>query len=302
MTTPIVAQRLPQVAPPRRLRRRRFSLVYRIVKMGGKRKVLFLPFFVLKAAAGAQVQHLQREIENAQAAASTAFWSELVVRPRRINRRTMAMRRCANIAPEDYGAVSDAVEDRLAVAAGYERGTASALIAGRRILDVLPRDERVDVLAALRGVMLPLTPMHGDMHMFNFCKRSAGFALVDWENYAEHGSYVLDYIDFHVHNRYFAREQNWVAFLCGLDAPDPSAVRVAERLDVAPRLLWLLYMLVRLDDALYRVGGLHAMPLAEGAALRDAARAHVAAALSSLSRQRWAGRGEREASLDCAAS
>ncbi len=285
-----------QFAPPRHLKERRFSLVYRISRMGGKRQILFLPFLVLKTAAGSQVRHLQREIENAQAAASTPLWSGLVARPRRIDRRILAMRRFAPIALNDYHAVSEIVEDRLAAAVQYERHPASALIAGRRIIDALPSGDREGVLAALGGITLPRTPMHGDMHMFNFCKKRNGFVLIDWENYVERGTYVLDYIDFHVHNTYFAQERKWFDFLRGLDTPDRSAVRAAERLAIAPGTLWLLYMLVRLDNMLCRFGGLDAMPAADGAARVALARAQVAAALPSQSRPEWPRRATRAAS------
>ena len=52
-----------KIVPPRGMRKPRQSLLYRIglyriARMGQKRQILFLPFFVLKAAAGGQVAHL----------------------------------------------------------------------------------------------------------------------------------------------------------------------------------------------------------------------------------------------------
>nr|MBA3324612.1 hypothetical protein [Paracoccaceae bacterium] len=159
-------------------------------------------------------------------------------------------------APKDYGAISGVVEDRLDVAVGYAHHPAGTLIAGSSIVDALPRGERARVHAALSGVTLPRTPMHGDMHMFNFCKARDGFVLIDSEDYVEHGSYILDYVDFHVQNSFFAQEALWFPFLAGLDTLDPSAVWAAGRLGIAPQTLWLLYMLVKLENMVLRFGGL----------------------------------------------
>lgn len=250
-------------APPVTWRLPRGPLFWRRY-MGGQRQLWFLPFVVLKLARDHHAELLGRERANARAAAHSPFWSDLAVTSVSIGSRALLSRRYAPVSLEDYDAIADLMEERLELAARRPRGPALDLVRRASTLQSLPDALRRPAVAALRALELPVTGMHGDLHMFNFCRDGLDrFVLLDWEHYDGAGSFAIDYVDFHVANRFMSQRAKWPEFLAARRGPDAAAARAAERLGVAPRALWLAYLLLKIEVIATRAGGLASLPQAE---------------------------------------
>ncbi len=252
------------VAAPSWLRRPEGQAFFRIRRQGGRRQMFFVPSLVLKIARGHHGALLLREARNAVAAGRNPFWSDLAVRSFRVGPHATVSRRHGQVQPADHDAIADLVERRFAAALGLPRGPALALVRGNDVFDALAPEARRRAEAALLPLALPVTGMHGDLHVFNFCRTSAaGFGLLDWEYYSEQGSFVVDYLEFYVSAGCFGGGLAWPEHLAQRDGPDASAERAAQRLGVDADALWLLYLLIKLDIVARQRGGFAGLPVAE---------------------------------------
>ncbi len=253
-------------AVPRWVRRPEGQWFFRSKRMGSRRLMLFMPLIVLKTARGHHAEMLRREAENAKAAARNPFWSDVAVTSLRIGRSTAISRRHAQVQLADFAEIAAWVERRLDAALAARRGPAVGLIADNPVFAALSPSAQQRVRAALRGLEVPITGMHGDMHMFNFCRVSrGGFGLLDWEYYVDQGSFAFDYTEFHACARYFGQELKWPEYFENTDAPDPAATRAAARLGVDVGAFWLVHLLIKLNAVAVQRGGFANQPDADRA-------------------------------------
>ena len=113
------------------------------------------------------------------------------------------------------------MEGLLDAAAGVARAPARFSSGAPSAMRDLPATLARRVRTALNRLTLPATGMHGDVHLYNFCRlRDGRLGLVDWEDYAPEASVVYDYVDFHVSSDYLRTERSGMpAFVAGLDGP-----------------------------------------------------------------------------------
>ena len=268
---------LPTAPPPTlRLQDRAF---FRISRMGGSRQLLFTPLVVAKFARGVRNRAmLSREIRNLSAAKHADFWKPLVPRCFGFGLVALMTARYSNVGLQDYAPLSALVEQRLDGSLTRPRAPAVGMVEESAVLASLDGDARARALEALSALALPVTGMHGDFHMYNFCKTAAGgFVLVDWEHFDAAGSFALDYLEFHTANRCFSELPKWDAFLEARSGPDKSAFGAAKKLGCDPQALWLLYLLVKLDTLAQRRGGLANMPSDNSSRFGDLVRRQIEA-------------------------
>ncbi len=251
----------PPTAMPPSLRLPGRRPFFRVARMGGSRQVLFFPLFVIKFGRGRQAELLRGEAARARAARRSPFWAELAVPMIGMGRWFSLSRRHGAVTLRDYDAIAAIVEDRLDATASVAPAPAFPRVAGNPMLAALPPEARQAAEAHLRRLSLPATGMHGDFHMFNFC-RTAGrrYGVLDWERYDPAGSFAVDYVEFHAANRNYSLGVGWLDMLSRAEAPNAAAIRAAARLSVDPEALWLLFLLLRLNSLAERLGGFAAQP------------------------------------------
>ncbi len=248
---------LPPTAVPGNLRRLKDAPVFRMQRMSGERVWLFTPFLVFKAARGHHVRLLRREVEGARQAAALPFWAPLAVRPRAVTGAMTVARRYAQVGLGDYRPIRAVTEDLLGRARDCATHPLRAALEREPGFGMLAAPERRLLLDRAGAGRLPSTGGHGDFHMFNFCKGSRGpYYLLDWEHFDADGSFVMDYIEFHVANRVFGRDTRWMEVLRSGKAPAPLLRRLGARIGADPGALWLLYLLGKLRAMADRRGGL----------------------------------------------
>ena len=143
-----------------------------------RRQLLFLPGHVVKLAIGRRERDAAvREADHASTAAAHPFWSDLALAPDRVPFLGMAMRRHGGVRLEDYADINRLLGARLTRACDWSDRQPMSFFLWRAAhtgpyLSGSPRH--------LDGLMLPMTSMHGDLHMFNFVRTETGFGLLDW--------------------------------------------------------------------------------------------------------------------------
>lgn len=213
----------------------------------GRRQILFLPMAVLKLATTPEEQQLsRREAAGNAGARRHPFWRGLLVRVARIPQVGLATRRCRPAeSVGDLRLISATMEARLAAAATFRAAPALGGLMRRNALDLLCPDLRAQLVTRLAGLRLPRTSMHGDLHASNFVRVGAGVRIIDWEHFDPRGSFVHDYLDFHLDRQRATSGRDWPAFLAGLRPCHPLLARVGARVGAAPAPLHAHYVLMR---------------------------------------------------------
>jgi hypothetical protein len=223
----------------------------------GRRWVLFAPYVVLKAARGSQRVHLAQEARGTRAASRLDFWADLVPPGLALGGRVLARRRYAKVEQDDHAAVAALTRRMLARALAMPRVSVDRLSSRLPLYRDLPPEHGRHAEGTFTGMTLPLTAIHGDMHFFNFARRGDGrFVLLDWEHFMEAGSFVFDYLEFHVSARCFSAGTGWHDFLAAFDPSDRLVTSLARRVRVEPSALWAFYLVTKLNMLCQRKGGL----------------------------------------------
>lgn len=230
-----------------------------LIPMGTwRRQLVFLPGLVLKLVIGSRHrQAMEREAAHAREAAGHGFWSDLALPPHRLPPIGVAMRRHGSVRLEDYRGLNRMLLERLDQARDWhEWRPVDAMIreathTGRHLPANAP---------ALRDARLPMTSMHGDLHMFNFVRRDRDFGLLDWEWYDPKGSFAFDFIDFRFANMLTNSGQNAYRFMAGLTPDNRTIAFVARKLDIDPWALIIHYVFTRVNTMISRRGGLKGVP------------------------------------------
>jgi hypothetical protein len=250
----------------------------RLSKRNGRRQLLFLPGVVLKLGLDApERRKLAIEAERCAAAARLPFWTGLPVRAVTIPGSGFVGRRFRAARPDDLDAVSRVVEDRLDSCARLPRRPMLEDLAHcASVLARLDGAERARLERLFDGQALPETSMHGDLHLFNFVRSDAGFRIIDWEHFDPRGSFVFDYVDFHVAVDHWSRKRYWPDTLGALDLDHRAIRRGAEVSGTSPRALRAYYLLRKVDKRLERHGGAEGLPRGEVEGLVAALRRAIA--------------------------
>ncbi len=230
-----------------------------LIPMGTwRRQLVFLPGLVLKLVIGARHRRaVEREACRAREAAGHGFWSDLALPPHRLPPIGMAMRRHGAVRLGDYGEINRMLLDRLDRARDWHewRSVDAMIRAAPHTGGHLPAEA-----PALVGARLPMTSMHGDLHMFNFVRRREDFGLLDWEWYDPRGSFAFDFIDFRFANILTNSGQNAYRFMAGLTPDNSTIAFVARKLDIDPWALVIHYVFTRVNTMISRRGGLEGVP------------------------------------------
>ena len=231
--------------------------ILRLSKREGQRQLLFLPAAVLKLGLNrSERRALVVEAERSAAAARHAFWAGLTVGTLAVVRAGLLSRRFPSVQLTDFDAVAQIVEERLEACIPLPRHPIpEELLRRSQALALLDAAERDGLSAMLEGQLLPRSSMHGDLHFFNFVRSGAGFRIIDWEHFDPDGSFVFDYVDFHVSVDHVNRKRYWPDTLDSVDAGHPALQRAAAASGTAPQALLAHYLLLKIDTMIARRGG-----------------------------------------------
>lgn len=227
----------------------------RLKKRAGRRQLLFLPGVVLKLGLDASERRtLAVEAAHSAAAARDPFWAGLPAAPVNIFAGFVG-RRFRPVGPGDFPAVARLVEDRLGETAGAtQRPIRADLAHCAPALALLDAADRARLERLLDAETLPVTSMHGDLHFFNFVRTGAGFRIIDWEHFEADGSFVYDYVDFHVAVDHMNRSRYWPDTLAALGVDHPAIGRGAAAAGTPPRALRSYYLVRKVATILTRRG------------------------------------------------
>jgi hypothetical protein len=254
--------------PPLSLKKLKDRSVFRMSRLRGARRWLFLPFFVLKSARGHHAELLRREVSQAWLASEAPFWQSLAVRPRRLTDRTTVTRRFRQVELDDHAGIASLAEALLQEARSAERRSTLVFIMRGPLFRLLSKEQQAVLAERSIAYDLPMTGMHGDFHMFNFCKDSKGaFVLLDWEHFDPEGSFVFDYLQFHFIHLHWGARAAWPEFLARFDASELPLRRAAAVFNVDPYVLWVAYVMHQLGVFAERRGGPAALERSERASI-----------------------------------
>lgn len=253
----------------------RVNLKYftRVSRRGGTRQLWFLPGLVLKVGTSLQERRLLAEESRLTSwAARDPFWKGLAADALSIWGAGLVSRRYRSVSSDHFANVSKILDSRLADSATYPV---------RPMLDDVPRmapvisawssDDSRRLADVLGDQTLPSTSMHGDLHFFNFVRSRRIYKVVDWETFEGDGSFVFDYVDFHVSMDQFNGARHWPTTLGSLSADHPAVRRAADVAGTTPRAIRAYYLAQKaakilerrakmgIDDAVERSGLLMAV-------------------------------------------
>lgn len=234
-------------------------------RWGAKRQLLFLPGFVVKLPMNLRERHsLHAEVGRGREAGRHPLWCDTALRARSLAGMGTISRRCAQVRLEDHGPISRLLTRKLEQSLDYAPAPLPQLLADSSVWNALPQAERRRLDKRLQGTQLPRSSMHGDLHMFNFVRSDQDYLLLDWEFFDEQGSFIYDFLDFHMTTARLNHDRHWHGFLDGLDADIPAFREASARCGVAPQELLLYYVCTKLDTlshrARHRHGGWDRLP------------------------------------------
>lgn len=230
--------------------------IYRAKNRNGQRQLIFLPALVLKFARGQNHQALlQEEAQANRLACVHPFWRDLAAPALRLGRFGILRQRYRAVQLEEFDAVAAIVEDRLHAALAYPRRTMLADLTSRGLFASLSHDRRVRLAAVLFQEQVPATSMHGDLHFFNFVAKRGDYRLLDWEHFEADGSFVFDYLEFHISVTCFNSGNRWAEVLAGIGPDHPAVRALAARLGADAAALLAYYLFIKIDTIFRRKGG-----------------------------------------------
>lgn len=216
-----------------------------LTRRGGRRHLYFLPGAVLKLGAnGTERRRLVAESNHTAAAARHPFWSGLPARLLPILGTIIVGRRYELVTREDFAAVSRLLDRRLQACADLPpRPMIDDVERSEPAVGQLDPSEQARLGELLAPEALPSTSMHGDLHFFNFVRSGGSFRIIDWEHFEDDGSFVLDYVNFHVSVDNVNGPRQWADTLGALSLDHPAIRRAAEVSGTSPRALRAYYLM-----------------------------------------------------------
>ena len=187
----------PQRSPRYIEHQLRDAACFRMSRRNIGRQLIFAPYLVVKVGMNpAEQRRLACEAAASQAAAAHPFWQGGALRAWRLWGVGLAARRGRPARLDDYDRVRAFVDRRLELAGRYPRAAIAALLARAPLHARLSRERRAAMLTVAGDGALPMTSMHGDLHLFNFATLDDGLRLLDWEHFEPAGSFAYDAVDF----------------------------------------------------------------------------------------------------------
>jgi hypothetical protein len=187
------------------------------------------------------------------------FWSGLVVPARRCG-NVLVSRRYTAAFPAHQAAAERLIEDKLAALIRADRTAAVELIdlaplvrlAG--VSSVGVDFEPISSAAAL--LRLPVSSSHGDFFAGNMVWRLEQVALIDWDSYRAHSSFVLDALHFRINALQRQTDgKSWTRLIFDEALKDEHIGVLASRFDTPIGRLLLVYALDRISRETTQEGG-----------------------------------------------
>lgn len=223
--------------------------IFRITSSSGAIRFYFLPRVVLKHArtAGAK-KAVKAETAAARRARQHPFWHDLASSGVGLGNFGKMQRRFRPTDGPDWLPVREILEKRLTAALTYPLRSMLTYGETRSLFGRLGAEERAVIADILGPEEVPRTSLHGDMHLWNFVDSGAGgYRLIDWEYFDEDGSFVYDFLDFHVAAAYTTGNGSWVPALSTVTEEHPVFQEVSRRTGTSARALAVYYLLLKID-------------------------------------------------------
>lgn len=222
--------------------------IFRITSSSGSIRFYFLPRVVLKHARtpGAK-QAVKAETAAARRARQHPFWRDLASAGVGLGSFGKMQRRFRPTDGPDWLPVRETLEGRLTAALDYPFRSMLAYGEQRSLFGRLGPDERAAIAGILGPEAVLRTSLHGDMHLWNFVARGSGYRLIDWEYFDENGSFVYDFLDFHVAASYTTGNGSWIPALSTVTEGHPVFQTVSGRTGASVRALTIYYLLIKID-------------------------------------------------------
>lgn len=267
----------PVHVPPytERIREKYFTSLGR---RGGRRRLYFLPGAVLKLGTNATERGiLAAESDRTAAAARHPFWSGLPARVLPVLRTVNVARRYELVTPDDFPAVWRLLDRRLEACADLPpRPMIADVERSEPAVSQLGPSDLARLADLLGPEALPLSSMHGDLHFFNFVRSGRSFRIIDWEHFDDEGSFVFDYVDFHVSVDQVNGTRRWPDTLGALSLDHPAIQRAAAVSGASARALRAYYLMRKSATILRRRAEMMALDGNERRRIIDAIRNAIA--------------------------
>jgi len=250
----------------------------RLSSRGGKRQLFFVPGAVVKVGLSATERRLLAdERERTRAAAEHPFWAGLPATTVSMLGVGFVGWRYQQARLDDYPEITGLLEQRLEACSGLpSRAMADAIAGATPVTRELDKDDRARLTALLSEHTLPASSMHGDLHFFNFVRSDDGFRIIDWEHFDGEGSFVFDYVDFHVSIDFANGSRSWPTTLAAISLDHPAVRRCAEVSGATPRAVRAYVILRKAATILSRRQDANAVVPAERDGLVGALRSAIA--------------------------
>ena len=187
----------------------------------------------------------------------------------------MIRRRYRPVELEEFAAIAALVDARLEAAMAYPQQPMLKGLEERSLFAQIADEARVGLQARLTG-WIPATSMHGDLHFFNFVAKGDGYHLLDWEHFEANGSFVYDYLEFHVSVTCFNSGKRWGEVLSTLNDKHPAVQKLSVRLGADPAALLAYFLFIKVDTIFTRQGAAALAGDPETAMLRTSVEAAIA--------------------------
>jgi hypothetical protein len=253
MTIPLRLRAGPLSAPgyARKVAARYFT---RISRRGGNRQLFFVPGAVLKVGLNATERRLlAEEWERTSEAARHPFWAGLPATSVPVLGAGFVGWRYRQARLDDFPEIKRLIEQRLEACRPLpRRPMADAIERASPAVGELGADDRARLADLLAEFTVPVSSMHGDLHFFNFVRSDDGFRVIDWEHFDEGGSFVFDYVDFHVAIDFLNGSRSWPDTLAAVSPDHPAVRRGAEVSGATPRAVRAYFLLGKVATILSR--------------------------------------------------
>ena len=210
----------------------------------------FVPGWVFTLSrSGWHAGELSGEVSGSRRAERFDFWKGLPAPVFPLTRRGILRRRYHPAELADFEPISKLLSERLSASLDRPTVNALSLVRNTSSFQALSIAERKVAEHALRGLRLPWTGMHGDLHLFNFLRRrgTEGYCIIDWEYFDPQGSFAYDFIDFFVAGAMIQQGGRWEDLLSERNNWLSAARHVSQVLDVNLQELVVFYLCLKTD-------------------------------------------------------
>lgn len=234
------------------------------------RAVALVPGFFLKFAKTPLAQAaLAAEVASTRRARDMEFWEKWTLPIYGVCKSIGVTTRQRAATLDDWDMLVGEIDRKVEESLQWRCQSIADVMAKCTALHVVGSEARKRILVGLRGGRIPVTGMHGDLHLYNCLRGKRGNVLLcDWEHFDEHGSFAFDYLNFFVSRKRWESGKSFLSFLGCLSEADKDVVGAAERFDISPRNMLKIYKIVRVSIMIDREGGMEAVPEKKMARLR----------------------------------